>query len=106
MIESLSNIMPAVWTSDQGSYFLYSHSDKIPTLLLIFFFTILILAALVLVLWIAMPFSVFSMKRELKHCVIEQKKTNTLLQKLLEEKSEGAKSASKTVPLKEEPRDF
>ncbi|MFQ5353560.1 MAG: hypothetical protein ACE5DR_01310 [Thermodesulfobacteriota bacterium] len=81
---TLLNIVPALWTSDQGSYFLYSHGDKIPVLFAIFFFFILTLAAIALALWIAMPFSVFSMKKLLRQCVAEQKKTNTLLEKILE----------------------
>jgi len=105
MINSFFNIVPALWTSDQGSYFLYSHSDKVPTLIVIFLFVLFILAALVLVLWIAMPFSVFAIKRQLKRSVMEQKKTNTLLQELLDDKGVREKNAP-PVTVKDEPRDF
>ncbi len=109
MINSFFNITPAIWTTDQGSYFLYSHGDKVPLFFLIFFFGLLILAALVLVLWILMPFSVFATKRLIKECVAEQKKTNSLLQKLVDagdEKALSERELPEIRPIEDEPLDF
>ncbi|MFQ5479974.1 MAG: hypothetical protein ACE5DW_01700 [Thermodesulfobacteriota bacterium] len=109
LINILFNLSPAIWTSDQGSYFLYSHGDKVPIFIAVLLFIILILAAIVLVLWIAMPFSVFAVKRLLKECVAEQKKTNSLLQKLVDGKEDRAvreMDLPEIRPIIEEPRDF
>ena len=54
---------------------------------LIFFF--LVAGGVVLVLWIAMPFSVFAMKEEMKGLKKELEKTNKLLDAILE-KTGGA----------------
>ncbi|MFQ5427821.1 MAG: hypothetical protein ACE5EZ_02460 [Thermodesulfobacteriota bacterium] len=109
VINVLFNIVPAIWTSDQGSYFLYSQGEKIPLFIAIFFFFILFLAAIVLVLWIAMPLSIFTMKKLLKECVAEQKKTNTLIKKMMEAEQSRViqeRDLPEIRPIKDEPRDF
>ncbi|MDP2689397.1 MAG: hypothetical protein Q8P48_04700 [Deltaproteobacteria bacterium] len=56
------------------------------TLMLLGAFAIFLIIAsgTILVLWIAMPFSVFGMKDLLKRSIQEQEKTNKLLRSLLE----------------------
>ena len=51
---------------------------------LLFFLLLVIL----LILWVALPFSIFGIKDLIREAIEEQKKTNELLQRLLEEKEE------------------
>jgi len=51
---------------------------------LLFFLLLVIL----LILWVALPFSIFRIKDLIREAIEEQKKTNELLQRLLEEKEE------------------
>ena len=51
---------------------------------LLFFLLLFIL----LILWVALPFSIFRIKDLIREAIEEQKKTNELLQRLLEEKEE------------------
>ncbi len=51
----------------------------------------LLLLFILVLIWIALPFSVFGIKDLLREIVEEQKKTNELLKNLLKEKS-GVKS--------------
>lgn len=51
---------------------------------LLFFLLLFIL----LILWVALPFSIFGIKDLIREAIEEQKKTNELLQRLLEEKEE------------------
>ncbi len=109
VIKALSNIMPALWTHDQGAYFLYSQGESIPVLLTIFVFFVLALGALVFVLWIIMPFSVFGLKRLLRQCIAEQKKTNALLEKMMETNGERVvreRDLPEIKTIDDEPRDF
>lgn len=55
-----------------------------------FIFFILAAIGVVLVLWIAMPFSVFGVKRRLEKIAEEQEKTNRLLEALVEAVRKGA----------------
>ncbi|MFQ5737225.1 MAG: hypothetical protein ACE5GY_10270 [Thermodesulfobacteriota bacterium] len=61
---------------------LFSHQS----LLLLGAFAIFLIVAVgaILVLWVAMPFSVFGMKGLLKRSVEEQEETNRLLRSILE----------------------
>ena len=54
------------------------------TLLGILFVLIILFTVIVLVLWIALPFSVFGVKGLLKKAVKEQEKTNEYLRRLVE----------------------
>ena len=51
---------------------------------LLFFLLLVIL----LILWVALPFSIFRIKDLIREAIEEQKKTNELLQRLLKEKEE------------------
>ena len=51
---------------------------------LLFFLLLFIL----LILWVALPFSIFGIKDLIREAIEEQKKTDELLQRLLEEKEE------------------
>jgi len=51
---------------------------------LLFFLLLFIL----LILWVALPFSIFGIKDLIREAIEDQKKTNELLQRLLEEKEE------------------
>jgi len=51
---------------------------------LLFFLLLFIL----LILWVALPFSIFGIKDLIREAIEEQKKTNELLQRLLKEKEE------------------
>ena len=51
---------------------------------LLFFLLLVIL----LILWVALPFSIFGIKDLIREAIEEQKRTNELLQRLLEEKEE------------------
>jgi len=109
MISPLANIMPALWTHDQGAYFLYSPGESVPVVVLIVILFILFMAASVLVLWIIMPFSVFGMKGLLRQCISQQKKTNDILEEMirLEKQSKISEMALPEIkPLEDEPRDF
>jgi len=109
MINALSHIMPAIWTSDQGSYFLYSSGGSIPVILTIILFLIFGFAVFVLVLWIIMPFSVFGLKGLMRKSIIEQKKTNELLEKMMKAEQDRAVreiDLPEIRPLDDEPRDF
>lgn len=55
-----------------------------------FIFFILTATGVVLVLWIAMPFSVFGVKRRLEKIASEQEKTNRLLEALVDSVRKGA----------------
>lgn len=68
------------------------------SLILIIAFVIFILVSIgtVLVLWIAMPFSVFGVKGLLRRLIEEQEKTNALIRVLIEERGkEKALSAER-----------
>lgn len=60
---------------------------------LIFF--ILAAIGVLLVLWIAMPFSVFGVKRRLEKIAEEQEKTNSLLEALVDSVRKGAAGREK-----------
>jgi len=108
-IKVLSHIMPALWTHDQGAYFLYSPGESIPVVLAMLLFLLLALAAFVLVLWIIMPFSVFGLKGLLRQCILEQKKTNYLLETMInsnEERAVRERDLPEIRPIDEGPRDF
>ena len=51
---------------------------------LLFFLLLVIL----LILWVALPFSIFGIKDLIREAIEEQKRTNELLQRLLKEKEE------------------
>ncbi len=75
-----------------GGQYYGAYGDHMPVFLGVFFFLILLLSAVALVLWIAMPFSVFGLKGLIKRCIREQEKTNALLQVLIEKKEEPVKT--------------
>jgi len=109
MISPLAYIMPALWTHDQGAYFLYSPGESVSIFVIIFIFFILALAAFVFILWIIMPFSVFGLKGLLRQCISQQKKTNDLLEEMIStqrERAEGEMDLPEIKPLEDEPRDF
>ena len=54
------------------------------TVLISFGFFILLSIAVILALWVAMPFSVFGIKGLMKKSIEEQEKTNRLLSELLD----------------------
>lgn len=62
---------------------------------LIFFF--LVAGGVVLVLWIAMPFSVFAMKDEMKGLKRELEKTNKLLEAMLEKTGDAEKKKEEDI---------
>ncbi|MEK7314244.1 MAG: hypothetical protein AAB065_07180 [Deltaproteobacteria bacterium] len=62
---------------------------------LIFFF--LVAGGVVLVLWIAMPFSVFAMKDEMKVLRQELEKTNKLLDAILEKTGNAEKKKEEDI---------
>ncbi|HEY4707197.1 MAG TPA: hypothetical protein VII64_07035 [Thermodesulfobacteriota bacterium] len=73
--------------------------DSILAVAIAFFLFILISIGVILVLWIAMPFSVFGVKGLLKRSIEEQERTNRLLGELIEtlrfkEKSPPAEKSS------------
>ncbi len=96
LIDLFSNIVPGVLTRDLGGYFLYSEGGGAGLAMAIVFLLFLGLSALVLVLWVLMPFSVFGIKGLLRQCMEEQKKTNRLLEKILEKGS--AEPPVRTAP--------
>jgi len=101
--------MPAIWTRDQGAYFLYSNGESIPIVLTVIALLLLGLGAFVLVLWIIMPFSVFGLKGLMRQCISEQKKTNHLLEKMIKaNKSRPIKETDlpEIYPIKDDKRDF
>lgn len=53
-----------------------------------FFIFVVVSVGVILVLWMAMPFSVFGVKRLLKKTIEEQEKTNRLLKAMLEKMHE------------------
>lgn len=62
---------------------------------LVFFF--LVAGGVVLVLWIAMPFSVFAMKDEMKGLRRELEKTNKLLEAMLEKTGDAEKKKEEDI---------
>lgn len=58
--------------------------DSILAVAIAFFLFVLISIGVILVLWIAMPFSVFGVKGLLRKSIEEQEKTNRLLGELIE----------------------
>lgn len=62
---------------------------------LVFFF--LVAGGVVLVLWIAMPFSVFAMKDEMKGLRQELEKTNKLLEAMLEKTGDAEKKKGEDI---------
>jgi len=109
MISPLANIMPTLWTHDQGAYFLYSPGESVPVFVITLFLFVLALAAFVFILWIIMPFSVFGLKGLLRQCISQQKKTNDLLEEMISTQRERAPREAdlpEIKPLEDEPRDF
>ena len=90
-IDSVAHTLPALMTRDLGSYFLYTEGGGAGILMAIFIIVFFLLLTFLLVLWILLPFSVFGVKRLLRECLNEQKKTNRLLDELI--KKGGASSA-------------
>jgi len=66
-----------------GGY-LFGPAGHAGTVMALFFFILLVLSGVVLVLWAAMPFSVFGLKSLLRRCIAEQEKTNALLERLID----------------------
>ncbi len=116
VIKALTGIIPSLLIRDEGAYFLYSQGGAMGAVLAVVSFLVLALAAFVLVLWTIMPFSVFGLKRLLRQCINEQKKTNTLLQEMMErgeadtgpsrKAPSGEEALHEILPLDDEPRDF
>lgn len=83
------------------------NADNTFILLIAFFLFFLFAGSVMLVLWIAMPFSVFGLKGILKEAAAEQKKTNMLLEAVLEavqsmnekDKAAGEKKENSGFPL-------
>jgi len=67
-----------------GPYVMGPYEGPFVTLLGILFVLIILFTVIVLVLWIALPFSVFGVKGLLKKAVKEQEKTNEYLRRLVE----------------------
>ncbi len=103
-VDAFFHTMPVIFTRDLGSYFLYSEGGGGGIAAAIFLIVFLLLMAFVLVLWVLLPFSVFGMKRLLRQCIQEQKKTNRLLGEMMERgAAPGAGRQLPGAPLREEP---
>ena len=70
-------------TREFGPYFFGPYEGPLITVLGVLILLILLFLAVVLVLWIALPFSVFGIKGLLKKAIKEQEKTNELLKSLI-----------------------
>ncbi|MFQ5441354.1 MAG: hypothetical protein ACE5EB_01365 [Thermodesulfobacteriota bacterium] len=91
-VESVIGSLGPVQGFFSGGQYYGAHGDSMPVFFAVVFFFILVLAAALLILWIAMPFSVFALKGLLKQCIREQEKTNALLRVLIEKKEEPRKT--------------
>jgi hypothetical protein len=103
LIDLFSNIVPGVLTRDLGGYFLYSEGGGAGLAMAIVFLIFLGLTAFVLVLWVLMPFSVFGIKGLLRQCIEEQKKTNRLLEKILDKGAAAPPVRTAPPPVPQEP---
>lgn len=79
---SLARLEPLARFMDGGHF--YGPAGHAGTAVALFFFILLVLSGVVLVLWVALPFSVFGIKGLLRRCIAEQERTNALLERLIE----------------------
>ncbi|GMR04430.1 MAG: hypothetical protein BMS9Abin23_0327 [Thermodesulfobacteriota bacterium] len=95
-VEMLKELYGPVLSNFPGGHFYGSYGGRGAAILGILLFLILFFAAVVLALWIVMPFYVFSLRGLVKKCVREQEKTNALLERLID-KEEGRKSGDDDI---------
>lgn len=71
------------------------------TVLLSFGFFMLLSIAVILALWVALPFSVFGIKGLMKRSIEEQERTNRLLAELLEAMKSAKTGVDTAAPLED-----